>query len=263
MIGPESITCRRDRRGRRGSARPDATPGVVDADEVEPAGGAVGPPRRAARPSSSRASSSGGRSTIVPTSVRTMWRRKLSAAISSSSTSPRRFQARLADVRTNTSCWVSVGVNARKSCSPSRSAADSRSARLVERPREPPAAVRLERRTGPAAPDAVAVAAAAGRDPCVEARRRLLRGDDGDVVRQDCVERLGRPRRPAARPRRRCSRRSRARGRPCRSAPATARPSQRGKTASKPRRAARPRRCVGRAGAPSRGRPCRRTRRLA
>ena len=47
-----------------------------------------------------------------------MWRRKLSAVISNSSASPRRCHDADCTLRTKTSCWVSVGVNARKSCSP-------------------------------------------------------------------------------------------------------------------------------------------------
>ena len=67
---------------------------------------------------------------------------------------------------------------------------------LVERPR-PPASAVLERRAGRAPPDPVAVAARERRVPRVEVRRRRLRGDDRDVVRQRRV-RAPRPRAPAA-----------------------------------------------------------------
>src|SRR5439155_1755522 len=89
----------------------------------KPHGGAVEPASLRERPSKSAAMRSGGSSTIVPTSVLTMWRRKLSAVISNSSASPRRCHSAPRTLRLKISCWVSVGVNARKSCSPSRSCA--------------------------------------------------------------------------------------------------------------------------------------------
>ena len=81
-------------------------------------------PRRAARPASRLAKASGGRSpaavwSIVPTSVRTMWRRNESASMRNTSSSPRCSQAASSTVRRKTWCWVSAGVKARKSCSPS------------------------------------------------------------------------------------------------------------------------------------------------
>ena len=54
----------------------------------------------------------------MPTSVRTMWRRKLSASISSSRCSPRSAHSARRRGGRKSSCCVSVGVNARKSCSP-------------------------------------------------------------------------------------------------------------------------------------------------
>src|SRR6266511_5063598 len=51
-----------------------------------PQGGAVVPASERGRPSSSRATSSGRLSSIVPTSVRTMWRRNELAVISNAST---------------------------------------------------------------------------------------------------------------------------------------------------------------------------------
>ena len=56
-----------------------------------------------------------------------MWRRNESAVTSSSSASPRRCQTADSIVRVKTLCCVSVGVNARKSCSPSSRSADSAS----------------------------------------------------------------------------------------------------------------------------------------
>ena len=59
------------------------------------------------------------RASIVPTSVRAMCRRNESAVISNAITSSSTSTHRAAEtVRTNTSCCVSVGVKARKSCSP-------------------------------------------------------------------------------------------------------------------------------------------------
>ena len=51
-----------------------------------------------------------------------------------------------ADARAENSCWVSVGVNARKSCSPGSSEAARTQALEVERSRMPERATRLERR---------------------------------------------------------------------------------------------------------------------
>ena len=69
-----------------------------------------------------RAGASEPASSIVPTSVRTMCRRNPFAVIVRSSRSPACSQD-AASTSARTPCLVSVGVNARKSCSPSRSAA--------------------------------------------------------------------------------------------------------------------------------------------
>ena len=170
------------------------------------------------RPSSRRAISSGSCSIIVPTSVRTMWRRKLSAVISSSSASPRRCQAAARTSRTKTACCVSVGVKARKSCSPTGGRRSRRGARLVDRARVPPAAALLERRRRPAPPDPVAVAARPRRPAARRSRPATSsRGDHREVVGQHRVQRLGGAVRPAGRPRRRRSPPGRARARPRRS----------------------------------------------
>src|SRR5712691_4678322 len=88
-----------------------------------PHGGAVRPASLRAPLSSSGAMRSGGSATIVPTSVRTMCLRKLSAVISNTSASPWRCHAAAVTFRRNVWCCVSVGVNARKSCPPTRSSA--------------------------------------------------------------------------------------------------------------------------------------------
>ena len=66
-----------------------------------------------------------------------------------------------------------VGVNARKSCSPSERRGCRVERVLVERPRHPPAAARLERRRRRAGEEPVAVAARARRVARVEVGRRL------------------------------------------------------------------------------------------
>src|SRR5713226_486954 len=66
-----------------------------------PHAGAVGPASALARPSRSGAMRSGGSSSIVPTSVRTMCLRKLFAAISNSSASPRRCHSAARTFRRN------------------------------------------------------------------------------------------------------------------------------------------------------------------
>ena len=208
------------------------------------------------------ASSCGGRSSIVPTSVRTMWRRNESAVISSSSASSRRCHTADSTVRVKTLCCVSAGVKARKSCSPSDELGRLGELLLVERIRIPPGAPRLERRALGPAVDPVAIAARAGEVARVEVRRAPAR-------------RRSRPRRRAAwrsapaprarsahRPRPRPRRPGRARARRCRFVQRLEAP-----TRSRRRRpvppAARPRRCGGRAVRPSRGSRCRRTRALA
>ena len=81
-----------------------------------------------------------------------------------------------ATVRTKTRCWVSVGVNARKSCSPSSRAPRSfGSAGDVERARPPPASPHLERRALRAAMDPVAVAPRHAPSAARGSPRRLLR----------------------------------------------------------------------------------------
>ena len=74
------------------------------------------PPTAGARPAAPGIDS--GASSIVPTSVRTMCRRNESAVTVKWSSSSRRSQARARISRRKLSCCVSVGVNARKSCSP-------------------------------------------------------------------------------------------------------------------------------------------------
>ena len=189
-----------------------------------------------------------------------MWRRKLSAVISNRARRRRARHAARSTTRTKTSCWVSVGVNARKSCSPRRSAAARGEPLLVERPRQPPAAP--ARSNG----DGVAAAARSGSGSCASGPRSArgspaapLGRDDGDVVRQDGVERLGRAlrRRPAldVDARDLAERVDAGVGAPGDGEPAPAR-----EHAARAPRAARPRPCAGRAAPPSRGSRCRRTR---
>ena len=99
-----------------------------------------------------------------------MWRRNESAVISNSRLSPRSCQRASSTIRTKTSCCVSVGVKARKSCSPTIIAAAASSRPPVERPRMPERAVHLERRPRRAAPDPVAVAARPRRVARLEVR---------------------------------------------------------------------------------------------
>ena len=152
MIGPESINVpsrsnrttgkrmsaivagparSRDRRSRRTRSR------------ERPHGGAVIPAsergRTRASPGSTPAVSS-----IVPTSVRTMWRRNESAVTVKCSSSSATLPGRSADLAGNTSCCVSVGVNAVKSCSPGGLPHRPR-APAVDRPRPPERAPRPER----------------------------------------------------------------------------------------------------------------------
>jgi hypothetical protein len=72
---------------------------VADADEVKTPRGRGRAGLRSIAALEQGASSSGGRSSIVPTSVRTMCRRKLLAVSSSSSASPRRCQTALSILR--------------------------------------------------------------------------------------------------------------------------------------------------------------------
>ena len=189
-----------------------------------------------------------------------MCRRKLSAVILKSRRRRAAPSAAAQTTRTKTSCCVSVGVNARKSCSPTSSAADACERVLVERPRPPERAPRLERR-------ALARAAAAGSGTCARGPR------SGRGSRPAPPRRRRRRRRPAARrsaprqparrrarPRRRRSRPGRSRGRRCRSGRRPrARPSA-GRRASSAVAQLALDGALARLRAPSRGTRCRRTR---
>ena len=83
----------------------------------KPQGGAVAPASDRGRPQQAL-ETLGRPSSIVPTSVRTMCRRNESAVTVKWSWSPRRSQPASRISRVNTSCCVSVGVKAVKSCSP-------------------------------------------------------------------------------------------------------------------------------------------------
>ena len=204
--------------------------------------------------------SSGSCSSIVPTSVRTMWRRNESAVISSSTASPRSCQRASSTVRTKTLVLrLGRGEGAEVVLADQHRGRGAEPLE-VERPRMPERAVDLERRALAAAPDAVAVRTRARREARVEARgpprtRRTARSSgkngvqrlDGplgrrasvDVDRDDVRERVhpgvGAPGDDELRPHV---------GRACRKAPAD----------DAPRSCARP------AAAPSRGSRCRRTR---
>ena len=119
-----------------------------------------------------------GRSSMVPTSVRTMCRRNDVAVISNATTcsSSATHRASLTS-RTNTVCSVSVGVNAVKSCSPSSAAAFAFSP-----PRSTGRGCQSERRDSSAegvaaVPDPVAIRARARVVAGAEALRSLLRRD--------------------------------------------------------------------------------------
>ena len=146
-------------------------------------------PRSRGRPSSSGAIRSGGSSSIVPTSVRTMCRRKLSAVISNSSASPRRCHAARETLRTN-DVVLRLGRRERAEVV----LADKRSAASASRSSSSGRGYHqrtslLERRRLAPPPDPVAVAARPRRVSRVEVRRHLRRGDDRDVVRQGRVQR--------------------------------------------------------------------------
>ena len=158
----------RDRSRRRDSSA-SAALRILDPLEIEPPGGAVAPPSDRGRPSSSCANRSGSTCSIVPTSVRTMWRRNESAVTVKWRWSPRRSHAAVADDRgRKTSCWLSAGVKAREVVL----AGKERGARLerleVDRPRPPERAPRLERRPRGAVQHEVAVRARRGREAGVE-----------------------------------------------------------------------------------------------
>ena len=250
--------------GPRGVPRPDLaavhlrTPRARD---TAPTAGPSTPPRDAGPALEQRArTASGSVSSIVPTSVRTMCRRNESAVTVKWSSSPRRSHPAARISRRNTSCRVSVGVNAVKSCSPRSAAAHASSASSSTRPRPPERTARAERRraragrgrrTGTSAP----IAENRAWKPSGASSAATTATSSG----QRRVERLRAAARLAARPLHRGWRPDRLHGRrrPCgrrrrgRSTPA---PRRRAPRARRPPRSARP------AAAPSRGTPSRRTR---
>ena len=115
-------------------------------------------------------------SSIVPTSVRTMWRRNESAVISNAITASRRARptAPPRTVRTKPRCCVSAGVNARKSCAPSEHAGVVVQRGEVDRARPPERPPRLERRALAPPPDAVAIRPRPRVEAGAEPGRRLL-----------------------------------------------------------------------------------------
>ena len=142
--------------------------------------------RRAAAPGRSP-------STIVPTSVRTMCRRNESAVISNSEHVAVLDPAGSLDRSRRRPCAASrVGVKARKSCRRPATAACAASRATSSGRGCHQLRSRLERRPRPAAPDPVAVAARTCREACVELGWRFLGRDDGDVLGQRRVQRLGR-----------------------------------------------------------------------
>ena len=193
-----------------------------------------------------------------------MWRRNESAVISNATTSSSSSTQRASrTVRVKRLWCVSLGVNAVKSCAPTSAAAFSASAGEVERPRMPERAARLEGRRHAAPPDPVAVRAGARVEACVERVGCLL----GARARR---------RRGAAAPFSASAARSGG-GPVSTSTEATfaervharigaARDGERvdpARRAGRARAGAHPRPSSLRAGAPSRGTPCRRTRSLA
>ena len=168
--------------------------------------------------------------------------------------------ARVSTMRTKTSCCVSVGVKARKSCSPSSSAAAAFSAarssgRGCQSERWTSNGERSRRRQ-----IAVAVRARARREARVEVGRRLLGRDDGDVVGQHGVQRLGGALDGGGPPSTSTETTFASACTPVSVRPATASSSRRRVDLLERAAHARPRRCARRAGAPSRGSRCRRTR---
>ena len=123
-----------------------------------------------------------------------MCRRNESAVIVKWSSSPRRSQAAARTSRVNTSCWVSVGVNAVKSWAPTIAAAAAWSRRVRAGAATRAPARRASGDRDGRGEDDVAVRAARRRESRVEAVRRLGGVEHGDVVRERGVERLGQPR---------------------------------------------------------------------
>ena len=120
-------------------------------------------------------------SSIVPTSVRTMCRRKLSAVIVKSRRRPSCCHAAACTSRVKTWCCVSVGVNARKSCS----SAEKRGSRLEG---------------GGIDAGAATTALGAPRAAIARLRRGRGSGTTGSVPRSARGSRRARPR-PRPRPR--------------------------------------------------------------
>ena len=223
-------------------------------------------PRRAARPASSSRPvahrARRARRSIVPTSVRTWWRRKrVGGDLEPQLVADRVPARRGARVRTKSRCCVSAGVKARKSCVPD----DGRGAARRARPGRARRGWCSARRASSGArvardPHAVDVRARAGRVAGVEARRRLARRRA--------------PRRPSA-ARRVSARAATAVGGPPSTVtlttwpsactpvsvrPATRSPSSPGTRASSAARSTPSHRPQARLRAPSRGSPCRRRR---
>ena len=92
-------------------------------------------------------------------------------------------------MRRKTSCWVSAGVKARKSCSPSNDAGTGRERLLGDRARPVPRARRAQRGGRPRAQHAVLVAAGERREARVEPLGRVRAAQHGDIRRQVRVER--------------------------------------------------------------------------
>ena len=154
----------------------------------------MAPPSERGRPSSSRANRSGLACSIVPTSVRTMCRRKESAVTVKWRWSPWRSQAASRTMRRKTSCWLSAGVNALKSCSPGSSAAHAceplgrSTGRGHQSDRLASSAERVD-----AVEDEVPIRAGGGGEAGVEPLRCLLGREHRDVGRERRVERLRGP----------------------------------------------------------------------
>ena len=223
--------------------------------------------RRRSQPASlrGRPASSGASSrplSIVPTRVRTMWRRNESAVISNATTSSSSSTQRADSIVADEDAVLRLRRREGAEVVPARRARGIRVQRVeVERPGPPERTLGLERRALAPPPDAVAIRARPRVETGVEAVGRLL-GATIAMSSGSTVLIAGRRARAAARRRRRRRRRSRARARRCRCgrrrrAP---RPSRR---AAERARAPRPPPSARRAGAPSRGRRCRRTRPLA
>ncbi len=132
-------------------------------------------------------------SSMVPTSVRTMCLRKLSPVIVKSSRSPSRSQAAASRVLENDSCCVSVGVNARKSCSPREDRGSRDESVVIDRAGPPERPIRLERRRPIAGQHAIAIRARACGESGVEVGGRLFDRENDDVVGQRAVQRDRRP----------------------------------------------------------------------